>query len=275
MPGHRIADMTETQALPDTEGEAAEQVAATDPINLPWADVQPEQFQMLRLAPLQTDRATGGRPLRFAQFGRAERNGKDFSLLRLDIQLPAQKVRKEQNRLDVWVDHTTHRVRFGPASGLQIEPWNRGLGRFLIAQGVHWAQKKWSHYAIEGVALANKDALNEDTRLRRDHFLKTQGFEVVYADAQHLKGSVKGVQVSELHSTWNGEKIQILEILDAANMLQHAEANLLEQEIKLRKQEEKVTQFKREDTGLRFTIACLVAFAVFQAGLLIWIATHR
>jgi hypothetical protein len=26
---------------------------------------------------------------------------------------------------------------------------------------------------------------------------------------------------------------------------------------------------------LRFTITCLVAFAVFQAGLLIWIATHR
>ena len=48
-----------------------------------------------------------------------------------------------------------------------------------------------------------------------------------------------------------------------------------ELEVKLRKQEEKVTKYKREDTGLRFTITCLVAFAVFQAGLLIWIATHR
>ncbi|MDB6143454.1 MAG: hypothetical protein JWP80_2498 [Pseudomonas sp.] len=267
--------MTETHALPDTETEENADAAAVDPVNLPWADVQPEQFQMLRLAPLQTDRATGGRPLRFVQFGRAERNNKDFSLLRLGIQLPGQKVRKEQNHLDVWVDHSTRKVRFGPESGLQIEPWNRGIGRFLIAQGVHWAQKKWSNYSIDGVALASKDALNEDTRLRRDHFLKTQGFEVAYADAQHMKGTVKAAQVSALHSTWNGEKIQILEILDAANMLQQAEANLLEQEIKLRKQEEKVTQFKREDTGLRFTIACLVAFAVFQAGLLIWIATHR
>jgi len=58
-------------------------------------------------------------------------------------------------------------------------------------------------------------------------------------------------------------------------MLEQAESKLLEQEIKLRKQEESVAQFKREDTGLRFTIACLVAFAVFQAALLIWIATHR
>jgi hypothetical protein len=45
--------------------------------------------------------------------------------------------------------------------------------------------------------------------------------------------------------------------------------------VKLKKQEDKVSKFKREDAGLRFTITCLVAFAVFQAGLLIWIATHR
>jgi hypothetical protein len=58
-------------------------------------------------------------------------------------------------------------------------------------------------------------------------------------------------------------------------MLQQAEQNLQEQDVKLRKQDEAVTRFKREDSSLRFTIACLVAFAVFQAGLLIWIATHR
>lgn len=36
-----------------------------------------------------------------------------------------------------------------------------------------------------------------------------------------------------------------------------------------------MNKYKREDSGLRFTITCLVAFAVFQAGLLIWIATQR
>jgi hypothetical protein len=98
---------------------------------------------------------------------------------------------------------------------------------------------------------------------------------VVYADAQHLKGSVKEVQVGDLLGDWNSEKLQIVEILEAAQMLQQAEQNLAEQEVKLKKQEEKVSKFKREDAGLRFTITCLVAFAVFQAGLLIWIATHR
>jgi hypothetical protein len=262
--------MTETNA----PSETAEKTEPVVPVE-PWEDVLAETFLMLRLAPLQTDRATGGRPLRFVQFGRAERHSKELSLLRMAIQLPGQRVRKEQNHLDVWVDHVTKLVRFGPASGLQIEPWNRGLGRFLIAQGIHWAQKRWSTYKIESVALASKDGLNEDTRLRRDHFLRTQGFEVAYADAQHMKGSFKDVQVGNLHSTWNNEKVQIIEILEASQMLENAEKKMISQEVLISQHEDRVSKYKREDSGLRFTIACLVTFAVFQAGLLIWIATHR
>lgn len=242
---------------------------------LPWADVQPEHFKMLRLAPLQTDRSTGARPLRFVQFGYAERNNAEHSLLRMNIQLPNQRVRKEQNHLDVWVDHTTHRIRVRPDSGLQLEPLNRGVGRFLMAQGIQWAQKKWSHYRFDSMLLPSKDALNEDARLRRDHSLRTQGFDVVYADAQHLKSHIEDVQAGELFDAWNSEKLQLVDILEAAQMLQQAEQNLLEMEVKLREKEERISRFQREDTGLRFTITCLVAFAVFQAGLLIWIATHR
>ena len=44
--------------------------------------------------------------------------------------------------------------------------------------------------------------------------------------------------------------------------------------MKLRKEEKKVTELKSEDSELRFTITCLVAFTVSQAGLLMWIATH-
>ncbi|MGE8187910.1 hypothetical protein [Pseudomonas sp. NPDC086278] len=263
--------MTDTQASPDTTAEKDAPAAS----ELPWADVHVEHHKMLRLAPLQTDRNTGGRPLRFVEFGYAERNAKDRSLMRMNITLPGQRVRKEQNHLDVWVDHTTKSVHFGPDSGIQIEPMNRGIGRFLAAQGINWAKKRWSGYSVDGMDLNNKDALNEDTRLRRDHFLKSQGFEVVYADAQHLKGSVKSATVGDLLGEWNTEKLQVVEIIEAAQMLQQAEQNLAEQEVSLKKHEAKVSKYKREDAGLRFTITCLVAFAVFQAGLLIWIATHR
>ena len=246
--------MTNTEAVPQPPAETTADTEAAAAAALPWAEVEAEHFKMLRLAPLATDRATGARPLRFVQFGYAERNNKDHSLLRMVIQLPAQRVRREQNHL---------------------EPANRGLGRFLVAQGAAWAKKKWSHYRVDGVDLANKDALNEATRLRRDHFLRIQGFDVAYADVQHLKGHVQPGKVSEVLDSWNTEKVQFVEILEAAQMLQQAEQNLAEQEVKLRHEEEKVIKFKREDSGLRFTITCLVAFTVFQAGLLIWIATHR
>ncbi|WP_053146043.1 hypothetical protein [Pseudomonas sp. P97.38] len=264
--------MTETPTSPDTE--AATEATATPAEQLPWADVQAEHHKMLRLAPLKTDRATGARPLRFVEFSYAERHSKERSLLRLSIKLPGQRVRKEQNHLDVWADHVEKRLTFSP-DNLQIEPMNRGIGRFLAAQGITWAKKRWSGYRVDGSDLNNKDALNEDTRLRRDRFLKAQGFEVVYADAQHLKGSVKATHVGDLAGDWNTEKLQFVEILEAAQMLQQAEQNLAEQEVRLKQQEEKVNKFKREDTGLRFTITCLVAFAMFQAGLLIWIATRH
>ena len=266
--------MTDTSTLQAPE-VVAEPDQAPVTVELPWADVLPEHFKMLRLVPLPVDRATGARPLRFVQFGRAERHSEAQSLLRLDIQLPGQKVRKEQNRLDVWANHETRTVTLGPEGSLQLEPMNRGLGRYLMAQAVIWAQRRWAHYRIESALLAAKDGLAEAARLRRDHALKTQGFTVSYTDAQHMKGSYAEVKVGELIATWNGEKVQVVEILDTATMLQLAEQNLQELEVKLRHQDERINKFKREDTGLRFTISCLVAFAVFQAGLLIWIATHR
>lgn len=260
-----------------TDATAAEAPEAPDNPEiapLPWADVAPEHFQLLRLAPLPTDRSSGARPLRFVQFGYAERHDKEHSLLRLKIRLPGQKVRKEQNQLDVWVDHIEQRVRIGAASGLQLEPLNRGLGRFLIAQAVQWAQRKWSHYQVEGMALPSKDALNEDTRLRRDHVLGSHGLVVEYADVQHLKAQVDAMPVSQLKAGWNTDKVQRVAIIEAAGMLQQAEQSLQEKEAQLRERDERVAKYCREDSGLRFTITCLVAFAVFQAGLLIWIATH-
>ena len=43
-------------------------------------------------------------------------------------------MRSEQNQLDVWVDHTTHHVRFSPERGLQTEPVNRGIGRLTMPE---------------------------------------------------------------------------------------------------------------------------------------------
>ncbi|BCA29268.1 hypothetical protein [Metapseudomonas otitidis] len=240
----------------------------------PWADLAPENHLLLRLAPLPADAATGPRPLRFIELGEVERHSPDHSLLVLSLHLPGQLMRKEQNRLEVWADHRSKEVRFGPDDGLRLEPQNRGLGRFLLARGIHWARHQWAHYRVEGGALPNTLAVSEDIRQRRDHVLKAQGFEVTYQDPLQLHAHYGAGRVSELLDDWNKEKVQVIGLLDAANMLQQADHNLHQQEIQIRKLEDRVAELKRDDSGLRFTITCLVVFAVFQAGLLIWIATH-
>ncbi len=165
-------------------------------------------------------------------------------------------------------------MRIGNEHGLQLEPVNRGIGRFMLAQAAQWLQRRWSHYRVEGMALPSKDALNEDSRLRRDHCLRGVGIEVQYEDSQHLKGRTADMTVGQLKAAWSNERLQRVEILDAANLLQQADQQLQEKEGQLRERDERVAKYQREDGGLRFTITCLVAFAVFQAGLLIWIATR-
>jgi hypothetical protein len=257
-----------------TENTAPEEEVQDDDQPHPWADLPPEHFRLLRLAPLQTDRHTGVRPLRFIQLGRVERHDKRESLLRLTLHLPGQQVHKEQNVLEVWANHIQRKIYFGPEEGLRVEPANRGLGRFLLAQGADWARLHYSHYQVATQALQSKDAPTDEDRARRDHCLKAQGFEIEFTDPLQMKAQCVAARASALHSDWNSEKVQILDLLDAANMLQQADQNLREQEVKVRKLEEQVDRYKREDGGLRFTITCLLVFCVFQAALLIWMATR-
>ncbi len=118
--------MTETETSPNTAAEAP----ASPAVELPWADVHTEHHKMLRLAPLKTDRATGVRPLRFVEFSYVERHSKERSLLRMSIQLPNQRVRKEQNHLDVWADHVEKRLFFSRTTCKSSRP--------TVASAVSW-----------------------------------------------------------------------------------------------------------------------------------------
>lgn len=260
--------------MTDTDAQPQEEQAEQAPQPHPWEGLAAEHFQLLRLAPLPADRNTGLRPLRFVKLGRVERHDNEQSLLRLNVELPGQRLRREQNQLEVWADHRSRELRFGADKGLQIEPANRGLGRFLLAQGIAWARQRWGSYTVEGGALAVKDVLSEDARLRRDHFLRIQGFDVTYQDLAQIKASYSAARVSTLNPEWNHDKVQLLDLLECGAMLQQADQTLHEQQMKISKLEHRIDVLKREDSGLRFTIACLVALVLFQAGLLIWIATR-
>lgn len=266
--------MIDTPPTSDADtAQAAATPAEPTPTQHPWAELTPDRFRLLRLSPLPTDRDSGARPLRFVEYAQVERHTPQQSLLRLFIRLPGESHTKKTNVLEVWADHRAKELRFGPDSGLRIEPANRGLGRFLLAQGISWAQRRWSHYLVEGGALSAKDALDERMRLHRDHCLKTQGFDIEYVESQN-KATYGASRVSALRPDWNSEKVQIIELRDAAAMLEQADRKLLDQENEIHALQERMSRLRREDGSLRFTIACLVAFALFQAGLLIWIATR-
>lgn len=262
--------MTDSSLTSD-EGKAQ---APEPPQPHPWAGLAPDRFRLLRLAPLPTDKDSGQRPLRFVELGQAERHTQQQSLMKLCVRLPGQVLSKKHNVLEIWADHDAKELRFGPDTGLHLEPINRGLGRFLLAQGTLWAQKRWGHYLVEGGALPARDITSEDMRLRRDHCLLSQGFDVHYPEPRQLKATYGALRVSALRPDWNGEKVQIVELTDAAAMLEQADRSLLEQENKMRDIQERLNKARREDGTLRFTIACLIVFSLFQAGLLIWIATR-
>ncbi|WP_028239432.1 hypothetical protein [Stutzerimonas azotifigens] len=255
--------------MSDTQETATQQPQA--PAQHPWNGLAPERFHLLRLAPLATDR-NGPRPLRFVELGEVERHSPQLSLLRLTIRVPGEASHRDHNLLEVWADHRTREVRFGPDSGLRLNPANRGLGRFLLARGAAWAKKRWGQYQLEGGALGT--AANEEQRLIRDRMLLAQGFEVTYADARQLKAVYAAPSVSALSSDWNPERVGVVPLAEAGGMLEQADRNLDAQENQIRQLNERIAQLRREDGTLRFTVACLVAFALFQGGLLIWIATR-
>lgn len=272
-----MADTDTEQPAPLADDTVSDETAVSEvdeSLPHPWSTLPDEQLRLLRLAPLPADRYTGSRPLRFVQLGRLARHSPDQSYLRLTINLPGIMTRKGDNVLEVWIDHRRKEVRFGPDKGMHLEPINRGLGRFLLAQGIAWAQQRCAHYTVEGGVLGIKDVLSEDARLRRDHFLKAQGFDLDYADAQQAKATYSAPRVSSLRGDWNKEKVQSIELMDAAAMLEHADHNLREQDVKLLKLQQRIDSLRREDGTQRFTIACLVAFCVFQAGLFIWMASR-
>lgn len=253
---------------------SAEVTTSSEDQEHPWQDLPYEHTRLVRLAPQIDNRNPSVGLLRFAQLSRVEQHSAQQSLLRLKLDLPDQQTRRQQNLLEVWVDHQTKTVRLSPEQGLDIEPQDRGLGRFLASQAIDWAQKRFSSYSIESHALSAKDALSDDTRARRDHFLKSLGFEVSYEDLALLKGHCSASHVGVLKAGWNSERVQPVELLDAGSMLQQADRSIRELEIKLRQRDETVSALKREDGTLRFSIACLVAFCTFQAGLLIWMAAR-
>lgn len=260
------ADAAETDSTAEKD-EATEQEHS-------WGSLPAERHQLIRLSPLPANRETGLRPLLFGTLGRVSRHSDSLSMLRLTVELTNQKSDKGLNELEVWADHEKKEIRFLPEEGLRTEPGNRGIGRFMIALAARWVRHKWAHYTVQSTPLLLKHVPTDNARLRRDYALQAQGFTVAYEDGVQMRANCSAPRANQIHTDWNIEKIRIIETNETAEILQSADKNLHEQESQIKKLTERVEFLQRDDNTLRFTITMLVVFAVFQAALLIWMATR-
>lgn len=259
----------------DTEAsEDSEQEQTANTAEQSWSSLPPQSEQLIRLAPLPADRATGLRHLLFGSFGRTEKHSSSQSMLKLSLSFPGHASSKGSNYLEVWADHATRQIHILPEHGLITAPGNRGLGRFIMAQAARWVRKNYPNYKMTTIAMRVKHVADDAARLRRDHCLQAQGFAVTYEDAVQMRASCSVKKSSEINTDWNQEKVRIIETSEVADILQKADKTLKEQERELKNLNEKLAYLKKDDNSLRFTITMLVVFAFFQAALLIWMATQ-
>lgn len=239
-----------------------------------WSSLPPEHQELLRLSPLPADRETGLRPLLFGSFAQVEKHSASQSMLKLSVSFPGHNPGKGVNTLEVWADHASQEIHIYPEHGLRTEPANRGLGRFMLAMAARWARKKFSGYQVRNVSLLVKHVGNDGARFRRDYALQAQGFTVAYEDGVQMRANCSVAKASEINTEWNNDKVRLIESLETADILQKADKTLKEQEMELKKLSDQLAYLKKDDGTLRFTITMLVVFAIFQAGLLIWMATQ-
>ena len=107
--------MTDTEITQSTEKEPPA------PPKHPWAELRPDRFRLLRLAPLPTERDGGARPLRFVELAQLERHTPE-PLLRMFVNIPGQARSRKYNVLEVWADHRSKELRFGPTAACIWNP---------------------------------------------------------------------------------------------------------------------------------------------------------
>ena len=89
-----------------------------------------------------------------------------------------------------------------------------------------------------------------------------------------MSAQCTATSLEQLGKEWNREKIRIMDTLEVAQLLHSSDQNLRAQTTQISTLNERLDLLKREDNTQRFTIITLVFFSVFQAALLIWMATR-
>lgn len=236
----------------------------------PFARAKPSDFYWVQLKPIFKARVLVHTE-KLAQIAVTQEKAGSLELLRLQVRFEGEALPETGNCLEVMVDHKRQRVRFGPISAVSIQPAQRGLGTFMLAQLIHWCQRYCGDYAITPISLRAEDFKSTDARAAFDNILSRAGFTISTLDKDTSNGVAQANRINDLIGSWNTEKIQPLQIGNLLGQLREHETLNQKQTAQLNHLQSLISSYKRTDMGNRFAIGCLIVFSIFQALMLLWV----
>lgn len=254
--------------MSDEQPHSLEQQAA--PPRDPFAHARPSEYYWIQLQPVYKGRLMLHGE-RLAQVAITHERVASLELLRLELRIEDESVPEGTNYLELLVDHQHQRVRFGPLQGVRIFPAQRGVGGFLLAQLIDWAQRRFADYAVTPITLAAADVASDEARQIRERLLRRAGFHQTYSDEGRTQGKAQVNSVGDLIASWNTERVQRLHVGEILQQLRDQEQQNRQQLAQLTTLQARLDEYRRNDLGHRFAIGCLIVFSIFQALMLLWV----
>ncbi|MEH6566097.1 MAG: hypothetical protein V7756_12285 [Halopseudomonas sp.] len=236
----------------------------------PFARAKPSDFYWVQLKPVFKARVLVHQE-KLAQIAVTQEKAGGLELLRLQVRFEGEALPESGNCLEVMVDHKRQRVRLGPISNITIQPAQRGLGTFMLAQLIHWCQRYCGDYAVTPISLRSEDFKSGDARAAVEQMLSRAGFTLTNLDEESGNSVAQANRVNDLIGSWNTDKIQPLQINSLLGQLREHEALSVKQTAQLNNLQSVIASYKRTDMGNRFAIGCLIVFSIFQALMLLWV----
>ena len=236
----------------------------------PFAHARPSEYYWIQLKPVYKGRLMLHGE-RLAQVAVTHERVASLELLRLELRIEEDSVPPGTNYMEMLVDHRHQRVRFGPLQGLRIFPAQRGVGGFLLAQLIDWAQRKYADYAVTPITLHAAEVADGEARQIRERLLKRAGFHQSYNDEGRTQGKAQANRVGDLVDSWNVERVQRLHVGELLQQLREQETQNRQQLAQITTLQARLEEYQRNDLGHRFAIGCLIVFSIFQALMLLWV----
>jgi hypothetical protein len=177
----------------------------------PLARIRATDFYWIQLKAIYKGRQIA-QPERLAKVTIYQDRAGHLEIYRLQVQLEEEPLVEGSNHLDVLIDHRNRRVRFSPVSTLRIQPAQRGIGGFLLAQLIEWCQRRYDDYAVTPILLQTDESVSDENRHTRDKMLTRAGFELSPPQEATAGGHARAGRVNDLISQWNTERVGVLHV---------------------------------------------------------------